>query len=217
MKKTYKGLAVILTIILMFCSIGLVPQEVEAASAKSILKKAYKEMKKSDTIFYWYEYTYKDNGTLNEADFGCAITDTSISHIFDEQEQWHIKSKVYLRNRWDFTWKVEKTDFDNKTPNKYYGKKMYQYLLKNLKNPRIKKSNKTSYVIVGTTDINDNKYKSVEITISKKDKRATGFTFKYPDETITRGGYEHKITKHQFKVSNICYGKGKLKAPKFKF
>ena len=64
MKKTYKGLAVILTIILMFCSIGLVPQEVEAASAKSILKKAYKEMKKSDTIFYWYEYTYKDNGTL---------------------------------------------------------------------------------------------------------------------------------------------------------
>ena len=211
-----KRIICILTCIALLISAICIPFDTEAASAKSILNKAYKEMKKSDTIFYCYNTNYKDNGKRIVAQEGFSISDINISHSFGEDEHWHIKSRVYSKYSWSDDWTIKKTDYDNSAPEKYYGKKSYQYVIKNLKNPVIKKSTKSSYIIEGDMPLSDLDYKKVEITVSKKDKRINAIIIYFNDFTQEDdSGNKHKITDIKWEITNICYGKGKLKKPSF--
>jgi hypothetical protein len=209
MKKRFIAL---LTCIALILSAACFSFDTEAASAKSILKKAYKQMKKYDTVAYCYIDTYKENGQKKSDAPGISISDNSISYTIDNtSEMWHLKSRVFTKYTYNDSWSLEKNENDNKTPDHYYGKKLFQYMLNNLNNPKIKKSTKKSYTIVGTSPIKDNMFSKVEYTINKKTYQVTGIVFYYNDFSTS---YDSKVTNYKWTITNMCYGHGKLKAPK---
>lgn len=208
-----KRIVALLTCIALILSVTCFSFDAEAASAKSILNKAYKTMKKYDTIFYYFHAEYKDNGVKGTESDGFSISDTNISHTFSDYEEWHIKSRKYTRYGSTSSWSVEKTENDNKSPKKYYGKKYQQYCLSNLENPTIKKTDKSFYIIYGKDPTGY--YEAIEYKINKKNNFVMQITYHCEDSSYTdENGVKHTVTDQKWILDNVCYGYGKLKAPK---
>ena len=213
---------IVLAAILMISIVSVPSFETEAASnnkVRKILDKAYLQMKRYNTVSYRYTdtYTYSD---IKNKDYGYSISDLKTSYSVkmsstSTEELWHIKSKIYSKYDWDTKWSVEKATNNNKTPDKYFGKKLFQYLVKNIKNPKIKKNTKYTYVIVGKTNISNNEYKKIEFTINKKENCVIGMVLYYNDiDTEDVWGDKITISDRKWTITNMCYGKGNLKYPK---
>ena len=214
MGKSKKGICVLLTVVLIINAVACFTFESEAASARSILNKAYKNMAKYSSVFYKYSDTYEVDNTKYTYS-GCSISDNSISYTVDANEEiWHIKARRYRKASYSNAWTIEKVDEDNSKPDRYYGKKLFQYAVKNLKNPKIIKNTKTAYVIVGKARTKD--FSKIEVKKKKKDNVVVGMTYYYNDYTTTNNYGEEVFVKNpKWVITNLCYGNTKLKAPKF--
>lgn len=207
------------------------PSEIYAAtSAKSLLDKAAKKLDDAVSISYqsnsirnMYDGNNSNNTYLgkrvgfvtadNKYKYGVYLDDSQSENGWEE---YSIKDKRYRKSYSDSSWtSYTDSDYENDDPLGDTFKTELSYLLKNLKNPKIKSITSKYYVISGKLPKAFSSVKSVSITINKKTGRVTKVKYSIKKTTYTyfNSSDTYTVIGGSYTYSNISYGDTQVVIP----